>query len=163
MVGESEAVSSKRERVAVIETNIDDISPQILGYVMDRALANGALDCWFTPIQMKKNRPATLLSILCRPEDAATLTELIYAETTTLGVRVTETERECLEREIVSSPTPFGRIDVKIARSNGKTVNVMPEYDQVREAAISNNVPFRVVHTAAIDGLQNETAAKSVG
>jgi uncharacterized protein (DUF111 family) len=163
MVGESEAVSSKRERVAVLETNIDDISPQILGYVMERALAKGALDCWFTPIQMKKNRPATLLSILCRPEDTATLTELIYSETTTLGVRVTETERECLEREIVSSLTPFGRIDVKIARSGGKTINVMPEYDQVRKAAIANNVPFRVVHTAAIDGLQKSTAAKGVG
>jgi uncharacterized protein (TIGR00299 family) protein len=163
MVGESEAVSSSRERVAVLETNIDDISPQILGYVMERALAKGALDCWFTPIQMKKNRPATLLSILCRPEDTATLTELIYSETTTLGVRVTETERECLEREIVSSLTPFGRIDVKIARSGGKTINVMPEYDQVRKAAIANNVPFRVVHTAAIDGLQKSAAVKGVG
>jgi uncharacterized protein (TIGR00299 family) protein len=163
MVGESEAVSSTRERVAVLETNIDDISPQFLVYVMERALAKGALDCWFTPIQMKKNRPATLLSILCRPEDTATLTELIYSETTTLGVRVTETERECLEREIVSSLTPFGRIDVKIARSGGKTINVMPEYDQVRKAAIANNVPFRVVHTAAIDGLQKSTAVKGVG
>ena len=82
----------------MIETNMDDISPQILGHVMERAFELGALDCYFTSVQMKKNRPGVLLSILCRAEQRATLNELLFAETTTLGIRAYEVERRALER-----------------------------------------------------------------
>ncbi len=94
--------------MVLIETNIDDLSPQILGFVMDRAFEIGALDCWFTPIQMKKNRPATMVSILCEQSKKEILTELLYTETSTLGVRIKKVERDCLPREIVEVETEFG-------------------------------------------------------
>ena len=89
----------------MIETNVDDMSPQIFGHVMERALEMGALDCYFTPIQMKKDRPGVLLSVLCRPGDKESLTEMVFAETTTLGVRSYEVQRRALEREIVRVET----------------------------------------------------------
>jgi len=121
-----------------------------LGFVMDRAFDLGALDCWFTPIQMKKNRPATMLSVLCDGERAAALTEMIYAETTTLGVRVTETKRDCLEREMVRAKTPYGEIDVKVARYRGRVINAMPEYDQVKRIALKSGAAFRTVRDSAL-------------
>jgi uncharacterized protein (TIGR00299 family) protein len=138
------------ERPLLIETNIDDLSPQVLGYVMERAFELGALDAWFTPIQMKKNRPATLLSILCEAEKRDRLVELIYTETSTLGVRTREVERKCLEREVVRVETDFGSVEVKVGRFNGQVVNAMPEYDMVRELALKHDVPFRVVSDAAL-------------
>ena len=138
----------KTKNLIVIETNIDDLSPQILGFVMERAFEFGCLDCWFTPIQMKKNRPATMVSILCEPEKREDLTALLYTETSTLGVRVKEVERECLPREIVRAETEFGAIDVKIAKYNGEIINMMPEYEQVRKIAFERNVPFRQVKEA---------------
>ena len=139
-----------RERVAILETNIDDVSPQILGFVMDRGLELGALDCWFTPIQMKKNRPATMLSMLCDPSKIAELSAMIYAETTTIGIRVNEMERDCLEREIIRVLTQFGEIDTKVARFQGKVINVMPEYEQVKAAALENGVSFSIVQNAVV-------------
>jgi uncharacterized protein (TIGR00299 family) protein len=153
MVGRSalaNATTPGSERLVLLETNIDDLSPQILGYVMDRAFDLKALDCWFTPIQMKKNRPAVMLSILCQREMRQALTELIYTETTTLGVRVREIERECLEREIVSVETRFGAIDVKIGKFNGRIINAMPEYDQVKRIALEKGIAFRIVRDAAL-------------
>jgi len=139
-----------RETVVTLETNIDDLSPQILGFVMDRAFELGALDCWFTPIQMKKNRPAAMLSVLCEPEKADELRGMIYAETTSIGIRSSVSERDCLEREIVSVSTVFGPIDVKIAKFNGVVVNVMPEYEHVKKAALEKGVAFRVVSDGAV-------------
>lgn len=151
MIGET-ADQRRRDvdHLILLETNIDDLSPQVLGHVMDRAFELGALDCWFTPIQMKKNRPATMLSVLCAKGSRSALTEMIYRETSTLGIRVRETERECLEREIVSVATEFGPVDVKIGRLNGDIVNAMPEYEQVRRLALENDVPFRIVRDAAL-------------
>ena len=151
VIGRSDAGSFPvSEQVIVLETNIDDASPQVLGFVMDRAFDLGALDCWFTPIQMKKNRPATMLSVLCDGERAAALTEMIYAETTTLGVRVTETKRDCLEREMVRAKTPYGEIDVKVARYRGRVINAMPEYDQVKRIALKSGAAFRTVRDSAL-------------
>lgn len=141
------------ERLLVIETNIDDMSPQLFGYVMEQALENGALDCYLTPVQMKKNRPGVLLSILCRPATREAMTELLFRETTTLGVRCYEVERRALERETVRVETPFGAIDVKVARLNGRAVNEMPEYEQCRAAAQAAGVALRVVEAAARDAL----------
>lgn len=130
-------------QLVLLETNLDDVSAQVLGFVMDRAFELGALDCWFTPIQMKKNRPATMLSILCDTENRQSLTELLYVETTTLGVRVRQIERECLERKFVKVETQFGEIDVKIGIFNGKQVNAMPEFDQLKKIAVEQNIPLK--------------------
>ncbi len=150
---------SSGDRLIVMETNIDDVSPQVMGFVMERAFDLGALDCWFTPIQMKKNRPAVMVSILCEPVRRNALTELLYRETTTIGIRIRETERESLERETVSAATPFGNIDVKVARLNGRVVNAMPEYDQIRAAALSSGAAFNSVHDAVMSNFGEKAAA----
>ncbi len=147
--GSGKAIVSVDERLWMIETNMDDISPQILGHVMECAFDLGALDCFFTSVQMKKNRPGVLLSILCRDEERATLSELLFSETTTLGIRAYEVERRALERQIVTVQTQYGSIDVKVAQLNGHIVKLMPEYDQCRQAARTANVPLRIVEEAA--------------
>ncbi|MDX6693673.1 MAG: pyridinium-3,5-bisthiocarboxylic acid mononucleotide nickel chelatase [Blastocatellia bacterium] len=144
------------ERLLVLETNIDDMSPQVFGYVMERALAGGALDCYLTPVQMKKNRPGVLLSVLCRQPEREALTELLFRETTTLGVRCYEVWRRALEREMVRVETPFGAIDVKVASLNGRVVKEMPEYEQCREAAERAGVALRTVEAAARDALSKK-------
>ena len=154
MLGDDESAAGETiERLLVIETNIDDMSPQLFGYVMEEAFRAGALDCYLTPVQMKKNRPGVLLSILCRPQEREALTGLLFRETTTLGVRSFEVERRALERECVRVETPFGPIDVKVARLNGRVVNVMPEYEQCRAAAKLSGVALRVVEAAARETL----------
>lgn len=147
LIGEG-AEAGNEERLLMIETNVDDLSPQVFGHVMERALEMGALDCYFTPVQMKKNRPGVLLSVLCRPAEGEKLTQMIFAETTTLGVRSYEVERRALDRESVRVETQYGPIDVKVARLNGHVVNEMPEYDQCREAARKFGVPLREVESA---------------
>jgi uncharacterized protein (TIGR00299 family) protein len=149
LIGETEVHPANEERLWMIETNVDDMSPQIFGHVMERALEMGALDCYFTSIQMKKDRPGVLLSVLCRLEDKESLSEMLFAETTTLGVRSYEVGRRALEREMVRVETVYGPIDVKVARLNGHVVNEMPEYEQCRAAARKASVPLRVVESAA--------------
>ncbi len=112
---ELENSNHHNEHLLLIETNIDDISPQILGYFMERALETVALDCWFTSIQMKKNRPATKISVLCHQTNRDKVLELIYKETPTLGVRISLIERNCLSRELREVETKFGKFDVKVA------------------------------------------------
>lgn len=137
------------ERLLIVETNIDDMSPQIYGHVMEEAFRLGALDCYFTPIQMKKNRPGVVVSVLCRMSERDAVCEMLLTETTTLGVRFYEVMRRALAREIVRVETKFGAIDVKAARLNGLLVKEMPEYEQCRAAAERANVPFRIVEQAA--------------
>lgn len=149
LIGETEVDPANEEQLWMIETNVDDMSPQIFGHVMEQALEMGALDCYFTSIQMKKDRPGVLLSVLCRAEDKESLSEMLFAETTTLGVRSYEVQRRALEREIVRVETQYGPIDVKVARLNGHVVNEMPEYEQCRAAARKASVPLRVVEGAA--------------
>ena len=103
---------------------------------MERAFEIGALDCWFTPIQMKKNRPATIISILCGEDKKDVLSELLYSETSTLGIRIRKIERNCLKREYQKIKTEFGEVDVKMAFYKGKIVNVKPEYEQIRQIAL---------------------------
>ena len=152
-VGETEGEGSQTkegdERLLVVETNLDDASPQLVGHVMERAFALGALDCYFTPAQMKKNRPGVLVSILCAPERREALYELLFTETTTLGVRAHEVERRALAREFVRVETRFGAIDVKVARLNGRVTAATPEYEQCRAAAEAAGVPLRAVEEAA--------------
>ncbi|HET6668674.1 MAG TPA: nickel pincer cofactor biosynthesis protein LarC [Pyrinomonadaceae bacterium] len=145
----------KLETLWMLETNIDDMSPQVFGHVMDRALEMGALDCYFTPIQMKKNRPGVLLSVLCRASEKEAVTHMLFAETTTIGIRSYAVERSALERQVVKVETQYGAIDVKVARMNGHVVNEMPEFDQVQSAAIRSGVPFRTVERAVREALAN--------
>jgi uncharacterized protein (DUF111 family) len=134
----------------MLETNIDDMSPQMFGYVMEKAFELGALDCYFTPVQMKKNRPGTLVSILCKPARQTSLCEMLLVETTTLGVRSYEVERVALQRAIVSVETPYGAIDIKEASIDGRLLRAMPEYEQCRRAAKEAGVTFREVEQSAL-------------
>lgn len=149
LVGDEESRTALDERLIMIETNVDDMSPQIFGHVMDRAFELGALDCYFTPIQMKKNRPGVLLSILCRENDRERLHEMIFAETTTLGLRSYAVDRRALERTMLRVETQYGPIDVKVARLNGHILTLMPEYEQCRQAARAANVSLRLVEDEA--------------
>lgn len=141
------------ETLWILETNVDDMSPQVFGHVMERALERGALDCYFTPVQMKKNRPGVLLSILCRPSDKEALEQMLFAETTTLGIRSYQVERRALEREVVQVETQYGPIDVKVARLNGQVINEMPEFEQCRAVALKAGVPLKSVENAVRLGL----------
>lgn len=147
LIGETQLVSD--ENLLMIETNIDDMAAQQFAHVMDRSFELGALDCYFTPVQMKKNRPAVLLSVLCRPQQREALMEMLFKETTTLGIRSYEVQRRALERSIECVETSYGPIDVKVAKLNGVVVNEMPEYEQCREAARKAGVPLKVVQEAA--------------
>lgn len=146
-----EAVEEPREATAVtlIEANIDDQSPQLYDSAFAALFAAGALDVWLTPIQMKKNRPAHTLSVLCEPEATDRLTAVIFAETTTLGVRYTNWKRSCLEREWKEVETPFGAVRVKIARRHGELMTLMPEFEDCRRRAAEAGVPVKQVHAAA--------------
>jgi uncharacterized protein (TIGR00299 family) protein len=149
LIGETEDAGATDERLWMIETNLDDASPQIIGYVMDRVLESGALDCFFTSVQMKKNRPGVLLSVLCRAGEKETVMKLLFTETTTLGVRSYEVTRRALQRSVVRVETPYGPIDVKVAHLEGRVVNEMPEFEQCRQAAANANVPLKIVEEAA--------------
>ena len=152
-VGETELTVATDERLWMIETNLDDASPQIIGHVMDRVLESGALDCFFTPVQMKKNRPGVLLSVLCAPAEKEAVMRLLFLETTTLGVRSYQVGRRALERTAVRVETQYGPIDVKVAHLDGRVVNEMPEFEQCRAAAVRAGVPLKVVEEAARLGL----------
>jgi len=154
-----EAISRESdESLMMIETNLDDMPAQYFGHVMDRAFKLDALDCYFTPIQMKKNRPGVLLSILCRPEHREALLQMLFEETTTLGVRTYEVQRRALERKTERVETAYGGIDVKVARLNGSVINQMPEYEQCREAAVRCGVPLRIVEDAVRAALLKQRA-----
>jgi len=163
LFGTTEAASISEERLLMIETNIDDASPQIIGHVMDRAFALGALDCYFTAVQMKKNRPGVLLSVLCEKRAQDSIMQLLFKETTTLGIRSYEVDRRALERSIARVETQYGPIDVKVAHLNGQVVNEMPEFDQCRAAATKAGVPVKVVEDAVRVALAKgkEEGAKS--
>ncbi|MFZ0804964.1 MAG: nickel pincer cofactor biosynthesis protein LarC [Candidatus Sulfotelmatobacter sp.] len=147
IIGETAAIQSKThtDTVTVLEANLDDLSPQVFGYVMDRLLEEGALDAFAVPVQMKKNRPGTLLTVLCKPEDAARLTELIFAETTTIGVRRRDETRQMLARRWETVPTLWGEVRIKIASMNGTVTNYAPEYEDCRRLAAEHHIPLKTV------------------
>lgn len=155
MIGERTANPEPRTRtpdaevVAVIETSVDDMSPELYGYLVERALAAGALDISCAAIGMKKNRPGLEIRLLARPEQAEALADLVFAETTTLGLRISTAERRVLERESVTVETPYGAIRVKVGRHNGQVVNAAPEFEDCRRAALERGVPLKQVMQAA--------------
>jgi len=152
MVGESaeKAVAGYDEEISVIEANLDDMNPQIYGYFLERALGAGALDVYTTPVQMKKNRPGTLLTVLCKPQDSNALTSLIFAETTTFGVRTATAQRRILPREHVSVSTTYGQVRIKLSSVNGRILHVSPEFDDCRKLAVEKNVPLQQVINEAL-------------
>jgi pyridinium-3,5-bisthiocarboxylic acid mononucleotide nickel chelatase len=135
--------------VSVIETNLDDMSPQIYGYFVEKALAAGALDVFSTAVQMKKNRPGVLLTLLCESADTAKMMDLVFRETTTIGVRTYDVRRKVLDREIVSVETQFGEVRMKISRMNGSVLNATPEYDDCQRLAAEKGIPLKQVISAA--------------
>jgi pyridinium-3,5-bisthiocarboxylic acid mononucleotide nickel chelatase len=148
VIGEATAKmtgKTESDTISVLEANLDDLNPQVFGYVMDRLLEEGALDVFGVPVQMKKNRPGTLLTVLCRPEDADKLIQLIFSETTTLGVRRREESRQTLARRWESVRTEWGEVRIKIASMNGTVTNYAPEYEDCRRIAEEHHVPLKVV------------------
>jgi len=137
------------EVVSVIEANVDDMSPQLYGFFVEQALAAGALDVTCTPVQMKKNRPGILMSVLCTPEKTDALAQMLFEQTTTIGVRIYEARRKVLERELLSVETPYGAVKVKVAKRNGKVLNVAPEYEDCQRLATEKGVPLKQVMMAA--------------
>jgi pyridinium-3,5-bisthiocarboxylic acid mononucleotide nickel chelatase len=146
--------------VTVIETNVDDMSPQIYGYFAEKALETGALDVFSTPAQMKKNRPGLLITILSEPANVAELIDLVFRETTTIGVRTHEVRRKTLAREFVPVETPLGEVRMKVSRRNGSLLNATPEYDDCQRIATERGVPLREVMAAAAFEFQKQRQKK---
>ncbi len=138
------------DRVAVIECEIDDMNPQIFGVVMERLYAAGALEVFYIPVQMKKNRPGTLLTVIAPPALTPAMTAIIFGETTTIGLRHHEVDRECLERKIVPVETPIGIIRVKVASRDGQVLNATPEFEDCARLAAANGLPVKEVQALAM-------------
>src|SRR5882762_4370997 len=152
MVGESakKRAPAESETIRVLEANLDDMNPQIYGYFLEKALAAGALDVFATPVQMKKNRPGTLVTVLCKPEDEAMFHEMLFAETTTLGVRGHTAERRVLARQWETVHTAFGEVRIKVARLNGHIRQASPEFEDCRKLAEAKSVPLQRVMDEAM-------------
>jgi pyridinium-3,5-bisthiocarboxylic acid mononucleotide nickel chelatase len=152
MVGElaENSADTHGGTIRVLEANLDDMNPQIFGYLLEKALACGALDVFATPVQMKKSRPGTLVTILCKPEDENKFQGMLFAETTTLGVRSHLVERHALPREFVKVATRFGEVRVKLSRDAGRIQHASPEFDDCRKLAVEKNVPLHEVMEQAM-------------
>lgn len=150
MVGEESVSVPTARSVTVIETNIDDLNPQFYETAMERLFAAGALDVFLSPIQMKKNRPGTLLSVICDPAGAESIAAVVLAETSTLGVRMSRWERVCLDRRWEEVVTRFGTIRIKIGERNGNTITASPEYEDCKRAAAAHGVAIRQVYESAM-------------
>lgn len=153
---EGAARGRTRERRLVFAANIDDMNPELYPYVMEKLFEAGAEDVWLHPIQMKKTRPAVTLSVLVPPAREEDIKEVLFAETKTLGMRISEVDKEYLDREIIQVDTPYGKLRVKLARQRGRPVNIAPEYEDCRKAAAASGVPLKDVYAAA------EEAARSL-
>ncbi len=149
-IGEAEAAQAKAETVTVLETALDDLSPQVLAWVAESALAAGAMDVMLTPVIMKRGRPGTLLTVLCSEKKRPELERLILRETSTLGMRIRQDQRSCLERHHLAVQTPYGEIRVKIGKLDGEVMNAAPEFEDCRAAAVRCDVPLKQVQQAAI-------------
>lgn len=142
VIGKGEACP---ERLIVLETNIDDMNPQIYDYLMSRLFKKGALEVFLIPIQMKKGRPAILLKALCNKNKKDMLMNVIFEETTTIGIRSYEVDRRCLERNIKEISTPYGKVKVKVSEKGGRLINIQPEYEDCKKIAEKKNIPLKEV------------------
>jgi pyridinium-3,5-bisthiocarboxylic acid mononucleotide nickel chelatase len=135
--------------VVVIECEIDDMNPQIFGVLMEALYAAGALEVFYAAVQMKKNRPGTLMTIVARPADRDRLTEIVFRDSTTIGVRYQQVARECLDREMVTVPTPVGPVRFKVARRGDRVLNAQPEFDDLAKLAADRGIPIKDVQALA--------------
>ncbi|HEY3297314.1 MAG TPA: nickel insertion protein, partial [Armatimonadota bacterium] len=142
--------------VSVVETNIDDMNPEFYDSVFTKLFGAGALDVFLSPIQMKKNRPATLLSAICPIERTDDVAAVVLSETSSFGVRISPAERRCLDRKWETAATPYGDIRVKVGSIKGQEITASPEYDDCRTAADAHKVPVRKVYEAAIRAFHAE-------
>jgi len=148
--------TSATETVTVLETALDDLSPQVLAHVAEAALGIGALDVMLTPVIMKKGRPGTLLTVLCNPSESEALQQLILRETSTLGIRIRQDRRACLDRSHIAVATPYGDIRIKVGSLAGETLNAAPEFEDCRAAAAQHHVAVKRVQQAAIAAYLNQ-------
>jgi uncharacterized protein (TIGR00299 family) protein len=159
-IGESRAEIAENvssEAISVLEANLDDLNPQVFGYVVDRLFEEGALDVFAVPVQMKKNRPGMLLTVLSKPEDAQELTKIIFTETSTLGVRRRDEQRQTLARKWITVGTRWGDVRLKVASMNGTVTNYAPEYEDCRKIAAQHHVPLKSVMQEALQGYLKKT------
>jgi uncharacterized protein (TIGR00299 family) protein len=157
MVGElSDVPDTEQDSVMLLEAQIDDAPGQLIGYAIDQLLAAGALDAYVTPITMKKSRPGYLLTVLCRPADVVAVEAVVFAETTTFGVRRDLWQRSTLTREQHTVSTPYGDLRIKLGRKRGQITNAWPEYDDCVAAATGHSVALRVVQEAALNAWREE-------
>ena len=153
LIGDA-AVAGDAETVLMLETNLDDASPEFMGYMMERLFGAGALDVVFIPVQMKKNRPGTQVQVMAHPVRRDDLTRILFEESLTLGVRVRMCEREVLDREVVTVESPWGPLQVKRVKDPGGRRRLVPEYEACRAVAVSRRVPLREVY-AWVTGLED--------
>ena len=139
------------DTVTRIETNLDDVSPQVLGAVMQQLLAAGALDVWFTPVQMKKSRPGTMLSVLCDEAAMEKISDIIFSETTAFGLRTEKIQRLKLARRFETVKTRHGEVTVKLGFKGERLLQIAPEFESCRAIAEHTGVPLREVHLAALE------------
>ena len=156
LVGREATTEASATRVVVIECEIDDMNPQIFGVVMDRLYAAGALEVFYVPVQMKKNRPGTLLTVVTSPALRPAMSEIIFKETTTIGLRYSEVERECLVREHASVETAAGPVRIKLAWREGQLVNAVPEFEDCATLAAAHNLPVKEVQALAMKAWGNK-------
>ncbi|MGH9411871.1 MAG: nickel pincer cofactor biosynthesis protein LarC [Vicinamibacterales bacterium] len=153
----SDPGSRPTDHVVKMECEIDDMNPQLFGPLMDGLLAGGALDVFYIPVQMKKGRPGTLVTILARPADRQALADIVFRESTTIGIRYEEMRRMCLDRSTETVETPYGPIRFKVAKRDGHELNAAPEFDDCARAAADRGVSIKVVQSAAIHARQAGT------
>jgi len=144
------------DTIVVLETNLDDINAEILGHFVEKAFAKGALDVFHTPIQMKKNRPGILLTILCASADADKFSELMLRETSAFGVRRYTTERRKLRREVVTVKTSHGEVTVKVGNLDGRVIQRAPEYESCKKLAAQSGLPLKAIYEAAAKAMANQ-------
>jgi len=149
LVGTTDAAAAS-ETIVALECEIDDMNPQLFGPLMDRLYDAGALDVFYAPVQMKKNRPGTLVTVLAEPARREALASVLFLESTTIGVRYREMQRERLERELRTVETPVGPIRFKVATRDGRVLNAAPEFEDVAKAAAASAVPIKDVQALAV-------------
>ena len=155
LVGEAEEAKPQApspkpsHRVVVLECEIDDMNPQIFGVLMEKLYAAGALEVFYSAVQMKKNRPGTLMTIVAKPEQREAMTEIVFRESTTIGIRHQELSRECLDREMVTVTTPLGPVRFKVARRDGRVLNAQPEFEDLAKLSNERGIPIKDVQALA--------------
>ncbi|PSB02728.1 TIGR00299 family protein, partial [filamentous cyanobacterium Phorm 46] len=150
-------ITNSQETICVLETQIDDLSPQAIGYVFDALFVAGSLDVFTTPIVMKKSRLGVLLTAICHPEVQDACEAVIFRETTTLGIRRSTQQRTILHREFHKVQTEYGEVQIKVAKSGETIVNVQPEYEDCAEIARVKNISWREVHRLALQTWYDRT------